>query len=286
MKVIFQNDKNFPPLLKEIPNPPDKLYIEGENINWSQFKFLTVVGSRKNSIYGKMVCEKLIKGLRGYPVVVVSGLAYGVDTIAHKAALDADIKTVAIPGSGIDFSVLYPRANITLAKRIIKNGGALLSEFEPKQKATKWSFPQRNRIMAGISHATLIVEAQEKSGTLITARLAVEYNRELLAVPHDITRDSAKGVLQFLKLGAFPVSSSDDILEILKIDKKEVVNEKPELTLSKEEKFIIENLKNSPSSKAALVSKAKAVGLEILTNISKMELSGKIKEENGFLFLK
>ena len=132
------------------------------------------------------MCKHLIEGLRGYPIVIVSGLAYGADAAAHRAALEVGLPTVAVPGSGLDWDILYPRANVGLAREILKAGGALLSEEEPETKAADWTFPKRNRVMAGLSRATLIIEAKELSGSLITARLTVEYNRELLVVPGSI----------------------------------------------------------------------------------------------------
>ena len=152
----------FPSLIKEITDPPKQLYIQGELPDEEETVFLAVVGSRKYTSYGKDVCERLIEGLRGYPVVIISGLALGIDSIAHKKALEVGLKTIAIPGSGLDENVLYPATNIQLARKIIEQGGCLLSEFEPDFRATTWSFPQRNRLMAGISHGVLIVEAEEE----------------------------------------------------------------------------------------------------------------------------
>src|SRR3989344_4795871 len=172
--------KDFPPLLREIPDAPKKLYVRGKLPSFNS-AWLAVVGSRACTPYGRQALRYLIEGLRGYPVVIVSGLAYGIDAEAHKAALEAKLPTVAVPGSGLDWNVLYPRANVNLAREILKaglsgQGGALLSEFEPNLKAADYTFPQRNRIMAGLCKAALVVEAKERSGSLITARLATEYN--------------------------------------------------------------------------------------------------------------
>ncbi len=207
----------FPPLLWEIPQPPKQLFCRG-NLPAPELKLLTVVGSRKYTTYGKQVVSELISGLANYPIGIVSGLALGVDSLAHETALHNNLYTLAIPGSGLNENVIYPATHKPLAKRIIENGGGLLSEFENDFRATKWSFPQRNRLVAGISHATLLVEAAEKSGTLITARMATDYNRELLVVPGSIFSDNSKGVHQFLKLGATPVTTSEDILLALGLD--------------------------------------------------------------------
>ncbi len=208
---------SFPALLREIPQPPKSLNYRG-NLPSPALKLLTVVGSRKYSSYGLQVVEHLISGLTGYPVGIISGLALGIDSLAHQAALRAKLYTLAIPGSGLGDSVLYPASHRPLAHTILKEGGGLLSEFAPDFKATKWSFPQRNRIVCGIAHATLLVEASEKSGTLITARMTVDYNRELLVVPGNIFSKNSQGVHQFLKLGATPVTSAEDILHVLGIE--------------------------------------------------------------------
>ena len=182
---------DFPPLLREIPQSPKQLYVRGTLPSFD-VPWLAVVGSRACTAYGERALKYLIEGLRGYPVVIVSGLAYGIDALAHKAAMDAGLATVAVPGSGLDWDVLYPRAHVGLAREILASGGALLSEFNPDMRATDYSFPQRNRIMAGLCRATLVIEAKEKSGSLITAKLAAEYNRDLLVVPGSILAPRAE----------------------------------------------------------------------------------------------
>lgn len=214
---IHEIDPNNFPLLQQIPQPPLKLNYRG-NLPQADTKLISVVGSRKYSTYGKQAVEHLIGGLSSYNVGIVSGLALGIDSLAHEAALRNGLYTLAVPGSGLDTSVLYPATHKPLARRILEQGGGLLSEFDPTFKATMWSFTQRNRIMAGISQATLIIEASEKSGTLITARMAVDYNRELLVVPGNIFSINSAGPHQFLKLGATPVTHAKDILYALGID--------------------------------------------------------------------
>ncbi|MDQ5955172.1 MAG: processing protein, partial [Patescibacteria group bacterium] len=178
----------FPPLLREIPDRPTKLYLRGL-LPPPDYTFICIVGSRRTTQYGERILHKLVSGLAGYPITVVSGLAWGTDANAHKAALDVGLPTVAVLPSGLNDDVLYPSMNRSLAKRILKSGGALVSENPLDFKAMLHSFPERNRIAAGMSKATLIVEAGEKSGTLITARLALDYNREVLVVPHELGRE-------------------------------------------------------------------------------------------------
>jgi len=272
---------DFPPLLREIPDAPKQLHIRGE---WPSFehKWLSVVGSRAMTTYGKQAVRHLIEGLRGYPVVIVSGLAYGVDAEAHKAALDAGLTTVAVPGSGLDWDVLYPRANVGLAREILKAGGALLSEFKPEQKAADYTFPQRNRIMAGLSHATLVIEAKEKSGSLITAKLVTEYNRELLVVPGSIFSAESKGTHQFLKLGATAVTDPEDILVALGIAKREGPVSLNELRddLSEDEVRVFEIL-HSPVSRDELIAELALPVTDANVLLSTMEIKGLILEELG-----
>lgn len=271
---------DFPPLLRQIADPPKQLYVRGE-LPSTELSWLAVVGSRALTPYGNAVCKHLIEGLRGYPIVIVSGLAYGADAAAHKAALEVGLPTVAVPGSGLGWDTLYPRANVALAKDIIKAGGALLSEEKPDTKAADWTFPKRNRIMAGLCRATLIVEAKELSGSLITARLTVEYNRELLVVPGSIFSEESKGTHQFLRLGATAVTRPDDILVALGLEKRasETLTSLRD-DLSDEEKRVIEIIR-APLSRDELIT---ALGLPITEAnvlLSAMEIKGLLVEELG-----
>lgn len=262
LKRDFNNIKNlpkkkWPQRLLEIPKPPKQLFIRGELPDTDMF-WLAVVGSRKCTDYGKRVCQELIAGLSGYPFVIVSGLAIGIDSVAHKSALDAGIKTVAIPGSGLDDSVLYPRNHRNLARAILENGGCLLSEFENKMRAAPWAFPTRNRIMVGVSHAVLVIEADQKSGTMITARLGTDYNRDVMTVPGSIFSKVSFGPHQLLRVGAAPITSSADILEHFGFEETEKDKfEKTclQLDFKKEEKMIAELFlagKNSENISRAL----------------------------------
>ena len=276
--IVKLAKKDFPPLLLEIPDPPKKLFVRGILPSF-EMRWLAVVGSRAMSSYGRQACEHLIRGLSGYPIVIVSGLAYGVDACAHKNALEAGLTTVAVPGSGLDWNVLYPRAHVGLAREILKAGGALLSEFEPDLKATDYTFPQRNRIMAGLSHATLIIEAKERSGSLITARLTTDYNRELLVVPGSIFSAESRGTHQFLKLGATPVTSPEDILRALGIKEEDKLNVARK-DLSKDEIRVLEII-STPCSRDELIE---TLGLPISESnilLSTMEIKGLIIEELG-----
>jgi DNA processing protein len=271
--------ESFPPLLKEINDPPSTLFLRG-TLPPQDSHYLGVVGSRDYSPYGKRVCETLIKGLKGYPITIVSGLALGIDAIAHRAALSAQLHTLAIPGSGLGWNVLYPKSNHVLAKEILKAGGALLSEFEEDFKATKYSFPKRNRLMAGISHALLVIEAKDRSGTLITARLATEYNRDVLAVPHSIFSPTAYGPHMLIRLGAVPITRVEDILEIFALDK--------ELTshtmLSKKESLVV-GLLDAPRPREEIIAHLDMPPRDAQQLLTAMELKGIITEKEGMLCL-
>ncbi len=272
----------FPSALKEIPDPPKELYLRGELPDENENIFLTVVGSRKYSRYGRDACERLILGLRGYPIVIVSGLALGIDGIAHKSAMEAGLKTVAVPGSGLSPQVLYPRSHISLVEEILENGGALLSEFEPDFQATEWSFPQRNRIMAGLSKAVLIIEAEERSGTLITARMALDYNRDILAVPGEIFSPNALGTNRLIRQGATPITSSDELLRALGFEPDENKNFSSETLIdaSENEQKLWEIL-SEPIPRDELVSLSGLSIQEFNTALTLLEIKGFISEELG-----
>ncbi len=195
---------------------PAALYIRGV-LPGPGYTYLCVVGSRATSVYGRRVTQQLIAGLAQYPIAIVSGMALGIDGEAHKAALDAGLPTVAVLPSSLDDASIYPATNKALAHRILTRGGCLMSEHEKPHKAMLHDFAKRNRIAAGMSAAALIVEAGEKSGTLITARLALDYNREVLAVPHELGKETGAGVNRLIREGATLVQTSDDILQALGI---------------------------------------------------------------------
>ena len=265
----------IPPQLMEIPEPPEELWIAGA-LPSPETVLLTVVGSRKYTSYGKEACDEITGGLRGYDIAIVSGLALGIDSIAHEAAMAAGLPTIAVPGSGLDQSVLYPRANLQLAERILESGGALLSEFSPDFRATEWSFPQRNRIMAGLSRATLLIEAGERSGTLITARLAADYNRDVLVVPGSIFSPASRGTHQFLKLGATPVTSSADVLRVLGFELDTGVPKDIDLsTLSEEERAVMELL-TEPRHRDLIIEELDLSASAANILLMKMEIAGLI----------
>ena len=271
--------EQYPELLKEINDPPKKLYVKGE-LPPDDMKYLCVVGSRKYTPYGKEVCKTLIEGLSGYPIVIVSGLAIGIDSIAHESALEAGLKTIAVPGSGLSENVLHPKTNKLLAKRIIESGGTMLSEFEEGFKATHYSFPQRNRVMAGMSHAVLIIEAEEKSGTLITARLALSYNRDIGAVPGAIDSRTSKGTHALIKDGAALIETPEDILELLDLTPSPKKDSTTFENLSSFEKEIVDLLSN-PKTQDELLHDLSVQPHELSIQLSALEIKGVIETRLG-----
>jgi len=279
--IVRLKNEEFPKPLLQIPQPPKVLYVRGK-LPPSDYIYLAVVGSRKYTSYGRDICEKLIRGLAGYPIVIVSGLALGIDSIAHNSALDAGLITMSFPGSGLDNSVLHPQTNIKLAQKIVDSGGCLMSELDPNWKATLYSFPQRNRLMAGISKAVLIIEAEEKSGTLITARMALDYNRDVLAVPGSAFSSNSKGTNMLIRQGAAPVTTSEEVLDTLgfTIDKPKQTDKEKYADCGKDELKIIELLRE-PKERDELI---RLSGMDIATAnalLSIMEIKELIKEELG-----
>ena len=280
MDIRDLSPEEFPPLLHEINDPPKQLRLEGE-LPIIGNKLLAIVGSRKYSAYGREVCESLIMSLAGYPITIVSGLALGIDSIAHRAALRAGLQTIGVPGSGLGRSALHPQAHVELANEIVESGGGLISEYKDDFKSTLWSFPQRNRIMAGMSDAVIVIEAERKSGTLITSRLATEYNREVGAVPGPITSPTSDGPHMLIRLGASLIRDRDDILELLGLknkDEDKTLFDTSDLT-DEEKVFIV--LLETPIPRDELVRKSKIDISKANAILSLLEIKGLIVEELG-----
>lgn len=274
INIITYFDRQYPFLLKQIFSPPLILFAQGNIEILNRKNFLSVVGSRKYSPYGKSLAEKFIKSIAEQNITIVSGLAIGIDSLAHIESLDTPGSTIAVLGSSLD--EIYPRQNIHLAQKI-KKQGLLLSEFPLDSQITKENFPRRNRIIAGLSQATLIIEAQEKSGALITGNYALHENRELLAIPGSVFQNTCQGTNNLIKQGAKLVNHISDILEIYNLQnipkiEKEKINFK-----NKEQEIIYELLLQEPSSidKIAIYSRLK-ISI-IISCLTQMELRGLIK---------
>lgn len=281
---LSRHSKHFPEQLLEIAEPPEQLYIRGE-VDWKR-TMLTVVGSRHASTYGKDVCKELISGLEGTSITIVSGLALGIDAWAHHCSLEANLPTIGFPGSGVLPEVLYPRSNVNLAEQIVSDGGAIISELEPDHKAAKWTFPRRNRLMSGISHAVLVIEAGERSGTLITARLALEYNRQLLVAPGSIFNPTSKGSNNLIKRGATVIMSSDDIVDALQVTRDIRSSSTIDVSSCSEiERSILQILSRSALTQNELARQIDQPRDVILPAITSLEIKGMVSEKSGAFYI-
>jgi DNA processing protein len=285
ISAITVDDKNYPRLLKEIYSPPQLIYFKGKLKNNEEFN-LSVVGSRKFTSYGKMVAEEIVENLARNNLTIVSGLALGIDSIAHEATLRASGRTIAVIGSGLDRQSVYPSSNRYLMEKIINSGGAVISEFPLGTPPLRHNFPQRNRIIAGLSLGTLVIEAGEKSGALITARCSLEQNREVFAVPGNIYSPASAGTNELIKKGAHPVTSADNIIEILNLTRiTEYIDAKKIIPETAEEEKIIKHLSKEPTHINNLVRLSKLDTKTINSTLTIMEMKGMIKNVGNMQYV-
>lgn len=274
IEPIFIGDESYPQLLAEIYDPPAILYCRGD-IELLKKPSIAIVGSRKHSYYAKAVLEKIIPVLSNSKIVIVSGLALGVDGLAHYLALESGGETIGILGSGTD--KVYPSSNQLLGERMIKNNGLIISEFPPETPPLKQNFPLRNRIIAGMTLGTLVVEARKESGSLITAAFAIDAGREVFAVPGNIDSFASEGCNWLIKEGAKIVTSAEDILEEIGIDNinSNIASSKPE---NDEEKMIFEILQKEKSDIDKIFKTTKIDISALNSLLAMMEISGKVEK--------
>jgi len=286
IEIIKKSSRDYPKILKEIHNAPKQLYVRGSlpkdhNLNFA------IVGTRAASDYGRTLAFKIAKELAELGFNIVSGLALGIDTQAHLGALEGKGKTTAVMGSAIDDNSIYPSENLNLVKKIISSGGAVISEYEPGTKSEIWFFPERNRIISGLSRGVLVVEAPEKSGALITARAALEQNREVFAIPGSIFSKNSYGTNNLIKSGAKMVTTVDDILEELNLtDLKTEKGIKEEENLTEEEKIILKIIEKEPIHTDKICKISKMAAGQVLSIVSVLEIKGIIKNIGGSKFVK
>ena len=281
--VLFFYDNQYPEQLKNIFDPPPALYVRGALEHLAKTS-VALVGSRTATTYGLTVAEKLARELAEADIAVVSGMARGVDTAAHRGAISSGGITIAVLGCGID--VVYPRENQQLMYSIIENG-AVASEFPPGSSPEAWHFPVRNRIISGLSRAVVVVEAAERSGALITAHVALDQGREVMAVPGNITNKLSTGPNNLIKQGAVPVTCTADILEGLGmglIFTPENASDKKSLSLSENENKIFNLIEYEPVSLEILVKKSGLPPGEVMTCLMFLEIKGCVKQLPGKLY--
>ena len=280
INFLTYEDEKYPQMLRNIDNPPSVLYYKGDLSSCNLEKTLAVVGSRRATSYAKEALTKVLSGLGGTDICIVSGLASGIDTTAHIAALDNNLKTIGVIASGFDFT--YPASNKELYKKIEDGCGAIVSEYYPSFEPLKFRFPQRNRIVSGLSYGTLVAEASLKSGALITSNLTLEQGRELMCIPGLITNPNTEGIYKLLKNGATLVTSAEDVLEALgweiKIEQQNLFD-LPEL--SEDEERIYEALEIEEKSVDELQAFTKLSIDNLLIYLTTMELKGIIKQVDG-----
>lgn len=280
--LIWELERSeWPLLLKEIPDTarPRTLYIKGTPPPKDAL-IVGIVGSRHPTAYGAAVTKDIATLLASRGIVVASGLAIGVDGIAHEAALSAKGCTVAVLGSGLDPTVLYPSMHRSLARRIVTSGGAIFSEYAPYAKAAQWTFPERNRIIAGMAHAVIVTEAQEKSGARITAKYALEYGREVFAVPGPITSELSLGTNQLIRDGAIPITRPEDILSVLGIADTPPARPRDQIECSPVALLILDTL-GEPRTLDDIATRVPHPHHALLVAISELELHGMIHSEGS-----
>ncbi|MFA6492981.1 MAG: DNA-processing protein DprA [Patescibacteria group bacterium] len=282
IEVLIYPDENYPKILKELPDPPGILYVRGKILEEDKLA-IGVVGSRKYTSYGERVTRELVYPLAQRKITIISGLALGIDTLAHRAALEADGRTLAVLGCGLD--QIYPSINIRLADKILSGAGAIISEFPLGMPALRHNFPIRNRIIAGLSLGTLVVEAALNSGSLLTATAAIDYNREVFAVPGSIFSESSQGTNKLIKMGARPTTSFEDILESLNIkEKSKKIGQGPIFADTKEEEILLRLLKQ-PTMVDTLIKKSGLKASQVNSVLIEMEIKGKVTNLGGSQFI-
>lgn len=279
IKFLTFEDENYPKMLKEIYNPPAVLYYKGDLSRINFDKTLAVVGSRRASTYAKDALKLVLKDLKNTDITIVSGLASGIDTTAHNIAIENGLKTIGVIASGFNYT--YPAANKHLYDEIERDHGVIFTEYYPTFEPLKYRFPQRNRIVSGLSYGTVVAEASLKSGALITANLTLEQGRELMCIPGQITNPNTQGIYKLLKNGATLVTESDDILTTLGWEKPENQTLQTTLFLSDEEAKIIESLEVEEKNFDELQAFSKMDVETLLTNLTLLELKGIIKKVDG-----
>ncbi len=275
VSVVNMFEEDYPIILKHLPDPPLILYYRGNKQLLNHQHNLAIIGSRRATKYGELAVNKIVSELSGSPIGIVSGLAYGIDAYAHQTALKNQLPTIAVLGSGLDNVNIFPKENYQLAHSIIQNNGLLVSEYPPTTVPQKYFFVARNRIIAGLSQAVLIVEAAQKSGALLTADFAADYNRTVMAVPGSILSPQSIGTNQLISNGAVSIMSGNSILQELDL---KLPQPSPDLNYKPEELNVLKYMQNEPQSFQQLQSSTKLTTTNLQAILSTLELKSKIKQ--------
>lgn len=284
IRCITMDNSDYPALLKQIYDPPFCLFVRGDISNLQNP--LAVVGPRKYSAYGKQITEEIVPKLTRCNVEIISGLALGIDGIAHNATLQAGGRTIAVLGSGINNDNIYPACHRQLSERIIEKGGALISEYPPGTEPNTFTFPRRNRIVAGMSLGTLVIEAAEESGALITAQFALDSNREVFCIPQNITSPTAFGSNKFLKNGAIIVTEAEDIINAFNLQEITKKSSPTKIIASNPiEEKILQLLSREPIHVDVIIKHSGISSQDISSTLILMEIQGKIKNTGGMMYI-
>ena len=282
IKAIPYDSADYPPLLKEVSDCPAVLFVRGE-LKQCDDTSIAVVGTRRATSYGRQITEELVASLAANSITIVSGLAKGIDTAAHRAALDARGRTLAVFACGLD--IVYPPENVKLAREIMESG-ALISEYPLGTKPKAEHFPQRNRILSGLSRGVLVVESGESSGALITANFALEQNREVFAVPGSILSPMSKGPNRLIQEGAKLVRNHIDILEELNLAVSEQQFEMHALNASNEtESIIMKCISDGPAHVDQICRATGLTAAVIQSNLAVMEINGLVRHTGNLNYV-
>lgn len=280
IKTVDIKDKDYPNLLRKIKNPPRVLYVKGKML--PNEPCFAIVGTRRFSSYGKQAALEIAVDLSEAGLTIVSGLAPGIDTFAHLSVIEGNGRTIAVLGTGIDKKSIYPQLNLKLSEKIIDTNGALVSEYMPGTRGTKFTFPQRNRIIAGLSIGILVIEAKEKSGALITADYALSQNRKLFAIPGSIYSSNSRGPNNLIKNGAKLVENANDILKELNLP---LANKVGKITgETEEENLILEALKEESLYIDKIIERTKLQAPVVSGILTILEIKRKIKNLGGGIY--
>ncbi len=284
IKKITIEDKDYPKQLKEIKNAPKILYFKGK-LQPNELCF-ALVGTRRYSSYGKQVALEIADNLTEAGLTIVSGLAPGIDTFAHTAVVEQEKRTIAVLGTGLDEKSIYPSENIKLARKIVEFGGCLISEYPPETRGTRFTFPERNRIISGLSRGTLVIEAKQKSGALITANYAFSQKRKVFAIPGSIYSLNSKGSHILIKKGAKLVDNTSDILEELNLPiyTPPAVSNAAGGIQTLEENLILDTLKEESLHLDKIIEKTKLNPATIASTLTILELRNKVKNLGGNIY--
>ena len=286
IKVVALDDREYPKLLTEIYDPPELIYYRGD-LNCANEFCLSIVGARKYTSYGKRVVFDLARDLAQHGLTIVSGLALGIDALAHSATLDVGGKTLAVLGSGVDNQSIYPVSNNLLAQKIIEKNGAIISEFPIGTPPLAHHFPLRNRIIAGLARGTLVIEAGKKSGSLITAYSALDAGREVFAVPGEIYANNSQGTYALIKNGATMITSAKDIIETLKLENaSQFIKNKQVIPESPVEENILKVLTQEPIHVNEIILKTQLDTQTANATLTIMEMKGMIKNLGNMMYVK